>query len=88
MLYPMSINKEIHSSGFVMTANKVGVELHKKASHHKHVWKHAAGLEECLTPHRLSAIAAAMLNKPLLLSGFFSKEKKSKTLLTTNILGK
>lgn len=57
MLYPMSINKEIHSSGFVMTASKVGVELCKKPSHHKHVWKHAAGLEECLTPHRLSAIA-------------------------------
>lgn len=28
----MSMNKEIHSSGFVMTVYKVGVELHKRAS--------------------------------------------------------
>lgn len=64
MLYPMSINKEIHSSSFVMTACKVGVELFKKASHHKHVWKHAAGLEECLTPCRLFAIALEPLLHP------------------------
>lgn len=64
MLYPMSINKEIHFSSFVMTACKVEVELFKKASHHKHVWKHAAGLEECLTPCRLFAIALEPLQHP------------------------
>lgn len=64
MLYPMSINKEIHSSGFVMTVSKAGGELGKKASHHKHVWEHAAALEECLSPHRLSAIALEPLLHP------------------------
>lgn len=57
MLYLMSINKEIHSSGFAVTACQVGVELYKEVSHHKHVWKHAAGFEECLIPYRLFAIA-------------------------------
>lgn len=96
MLLQMPIKKEILSSGFVMAAYKVEWSYVRKPTITRMdgsmllVFKKCPNLDRLFAwNHCIGTIAASVLNNPLLLTWFCSKQKKFKTiLLTTNLLGK